>query len=66
MYLRIGNVIYTVGKQLLKKLSKEVGPVSKNKYINVVGDVPKGAQTSATEKMFKIRQKTKKALPKDK
>tara|TARA_R100001086_G_scaffold40971_1_gene17984 strand:- start:36 stop:545 length:510 start_codon:yes stop_codon:yes gene_type:complete len=66
MYLRIGNVIYTVGKQVLKKLSREVGPVSKNKYIDVVGDVSKGEQTSATEKMSKIRQKTHKALPKDK
>jgi hypothetical protein len=66
MYLRIGNVIYTVGKQLLKKLGREVGPVSKNKYIDVVGDVSKGEQTSATEKMFKIRQKTQNALPSNK
>ena len=66
MYLRIGNVIYTIGKQLLKTLNKEVGPISKNKHIDVVGDVSKGEQTRATDKMFKIRQKTQNALPKNK
>ena len=66
MYLRIGNVIYTIGKQLLKTLNKEVGPISKNKHIDVVGDVSKGEQTRATSKMFKIRQKTQNALPKNK
>ena len=66
MYLRIGNVIYTIGKQLLKTLNKEVGPISKNKHIDVVGDVSKGEQIRATDKMFKIRQKTQNALPKNK
>ena len=66
MYLRIGNVIYTIGKQLLKTLNKEVGPISKNKHIDVVGDVSKGEQTRATSKMFKIRRKTQNALPKNK
>ena len=66
MYLRIGDVVYTVGKQLLKKLSKEIGSVSKNKHINVVGDVSKSEQTRATDKMFDIRRKTQDALPKNK
>jgi hypothetical protein len=42
MYLKIGDEVYTVGKRLLKMLNKEVGPISKNPIIKVVGDASKG------------------------
>jgi len=66
MYLRIGDEVYTIGKQLFKKLSKEIGSVSRNKHINVVGDVSKGEQTRATDKMLDIRRRTHNSLPKNK
>ena len=66
MYLRIGDEVYTIGKQLFKKLSKEIGSVSRNKHINVVGDVSKGEQTRATDKMLDIRRRTHNSLPQNK
>ena len=66
MYLRIGDEVYTIGKQLFKKLSKEIGSVSRNKHINVVGDVSKGEQTRATDKMLDIKRRAYDSLPQNK
>ena len=62
MFLKIGDEVYTIGKRLLKMLNKEVGPISKNPIIKVVGDASKGERERATLNATRVNIATKEAL----
>ena len=62
MFLKIGDEVYTIGKRLLKMLNKEVGPISKNPIIKVVGDASKGERERATLNATRVNIAAKEAL----